>query len=79
MPPYASENTHANAITPFKWFVKLYFQTSKDTFLASKLELPFLLGSVASICVLNLHTVTTLADHLLKVQNLLLPILSLKL
>ena len=60
-------NEHANAITPSTWFVNLYFfKPIEDTLLPSKLELLFLLDSGASICVLNLPTFTTLADHFLK-------------
>ena len=63
----STSTEHANAITPFTWFVNLYiFKPTEDTSIPSKLELLFLLDSGASICVLNLPTFTILADHFFK-------------
>ena len=56
----------ANTITPYSWFYPLYIHASEtnDNILPSKLEILFLLDTVASISVLNLPTFHVISKQL---------------
>ena len=62
----------ANAVTPTSWFYALYTDTPSNQFqrdYSSRLGIPFLLDSGASISVLNYPTYVTIAELLSIEQN----------
>ena len=65
----------ANAVKPTSWFYSLYIHTSSNQIQRdnpSRLKIPFLLDSGASVSVLNYPTYVTIAQLLNIKQNMTL-------